>query len=109
MYANMLEPPPPYTHNNNQAQVFIIKVRVQPECRRDDTTADGFVGPQTGRERGGLIMGDEGDDGGAYVGIGWGGGDGAYMGGVSVGKAGRAFTGGLKIMEVGCTGDPGQL
>lgn len=38
-------------HINNQTQSFIIKVSIQLLCQRDDTTADGFVVPQTGRRR----------------------------------------------------------
>lgn len=93
-----------YPHHN-QAQGFVIKVRVQPACQRDDMTADDFVRPQTGREGwGAVVRGEEGDsgDGGVYVccvkARGWGSG---------VGKGeeiGGAFTGGLKIMEVGRDG-----
>lgn len=48
---------------HNQAQGFVIKVRVQPACQRDDMTADGFVRPQTGRGGGAVVRGEEGDGG----------------------------------------------
>lgn len=52
-----------YPHHN-QAQGFVIKVRVQPVCQRDDMTADDFARPQKGREGwGAVVRGEEGDGG----------------------------------------------